>query len=60
MAKAAGELMDNDGALMTMADTARDHMLEAFPIVREVRQLAQVYADVSDRQLSDLFREEGK
>ncbi|MEN0000214.1 MAG: glycosyltransferase family 4 protein [Pseudomonadota bacterium] len=60
MAKAAGELMDNDVMRMSMADASRAHMIEDFPLIREVRELAQVYADVSGRQLSDLFREDGK
>ncbi|MEO1747083.1 MAG: glycosyltransferase family 4 protein [Pseudomonadota bacterium] len=57
MAGVAAELLDNDKTRATMAGAARSHMTENFPILREVRQLAAVYASVSERALDDVFQE---
>ncbi|MEO0543328.1 MAG: glycosyltransferase family 4 protein [Pseudomonadota bacterium] len=57
MADSAGKMMDEDETRATMAKASRVHMTTHFPIVREVKQLAEVYARVSDRAVSDLFKE---
>ncbi|MEO1701081.1 MAG: glycosyltransferase family 4 protein [Pseudomonadota bacterium] len=57
MAEKVSRLMDDDALRANMAQASRDHMECHFPIVGEVRQLAQIYADVSGRELETLYQE---
>ncbi len=57
MADISGRLMDDREARSSMSKASRHRMIKDFPIIREVQQLAQVYAQVSGRSINDVFHE---